>query len=71
MTSQRDPSLVVVQLSGGNDAMNTVVPYTDGIYHDSRSANHLTENDLIDHQRHVGLAPRHGYRRVKDVRSKA
>ena len=38
MISQRDPSLVVVQLSGGNDAMNTVVPYTDGIYHDSRSA---------------------------------
>ena len=29
-------SLVVVQLSGGNDALNTVVPYNDGHYFDHR-----------------------------------
>ena len=29
-------SLVVVQLSGGNDAMNTVVPFNDGLYFDHR-----------------------------------
>ena len=29
-----DPALVVVQLTGGNDYMNTVVPYGDGRYYD-------------------------------------
>ena len=48
MTSQRDLSWVVVQLTGGNDAMNTVAPYTNGVYRDSRSAIRLTKDDLID-----------------------
>ena len=26
----KDPVLVVIQLSGGNDFMNTVIPYTEG-----------------------------------------
>ena len=30
------PVLVVVQLSGGNDFMNTVIPYTNSTYYDSR-----------------------------------
>ena len=29
-------ALVVVQLSGGNDTLNTVVPYNDGLYYDFR-----------------------------------
>lgn len=33
---RKDPVLVVVQLSGGNDFMNTVIPYSSGIYHDVR-----------------------------------
>ena len=32
----KDPVLVIVQLSGGNDFMNTLIPYTAGVYHDSR-----------------------------------
>ena len=32
----RQPVLVVVQLSGGNDFMNTVVPFMNGVYYDSR-----------------------------------
>ena len=28
--------LVVVQLSGGNDGLNTIVPYADDAYHRSR-----------------------------------
>ena len=57
VTADRKPSLVVIQLSGGNDAMNTVVPYTNGIYHDSRKAIHLTEADVLDLNGTIGLHP--------------
>ena len=37
MTStNKDPILLVVQLTGGNDYINTVIPYQDPLYHDSR-----------------------------------
>jgi len=34
--STKDPVLVVVQLSGGNDYLNTIIPYNDGLYQDYR-----------------------------------
>jgi uncharacterized protein (DUF1501 family) len=58
--AERKPSLVVIQLSGVNDAMNTVVPYTNGIYHDSRKAIHLTEENIIDLNGTLGLSPSMG-----------
>ena len=36
-SGQKDPVLVVVQLSGGNDFLNTVIPFTNGIYYDVRN----------------------------------
>ena len=35
-TSKKDPVLVVMQLSGGNDYLNCVVPYTNSLYYDNR-----------------------------------
>ena len=58
--AERKPSLIVIQLSGGNDALNTVVPYTNGIYHDSRKAIHLTEENVIDLNGTLGLNPSMG-----------
>ena len=40
-------TLVVVQLTGGNDFMNTVVPYTNGHYYDSRKTIVLGESDVL------------------------
>src|SRR2546423_14202013 len=31
-----DRVLVLVQLAGGNDGLNTVIPFQDGAYHDAR-----------------------------------
>ena len=28
----KDPVLVVLQLTGGNDYLNTVIPYNNGLY---------------------------------------
>ena len=36
-TANKPPSLVVLHLTGGNDYMNSVIPYTDPNYYDSRT----------------------------------
>lgn len=44
---KKDPVLVIVQLSGGNDFMNTVIPFTEGIYHDSRPLVGISEDKVL------------------------
>src|SRR5688572_27854977 len=39
--------LVVLQLDGGNDGLNTVVPYTDAEYHKQRRQLHLTKDQVL------------------------
>lgn len=46
-SSNKDPILVVVQLSGGNDFMNTVVPYNDSHYRDWRPSLGVAEEDIL------------------------
>jgi uncharacterized protein (DUF1501 family) len=48
-TTQRDkpPVLVVVQLSGGNDFMNTLIPFTQGIYYDTRPTVGIPEGEVL------------------------
>jgi uncharacterized protein (DUF1501 family) len=39
--------LVIVQLSGGNDGLNTIVPFTNDIYYENRQGISIPKNDLI------------------------
>lgn len=44
---KKDPVLVVVQLSGGNDYLNTVIPYTDSLYHEFRPTVGVPESEVL------------------------
>lgn len=45
--NRRLPVLVVVQLSGGNDFMNTVIPYTNPIYYDNRPLVGIPQDQVL------------------------
>ena len=54
---ERLPVLVCVQLSGGNDFMNTVIPYGDGHYYDFRRATRIEPEDVLQIDGHFGFHP--------------
>ena len=43
----KDRVLVVVELKGGNDFMNTIIPYTSGVYYDSRPVVGLKAEEML------------------------
>jgi uncharacterized protein (DUF1501 family) len=50
--------LVVLQLAGGNDGLNTVVPYADDAYHRARPRLALPHEQILMIDHHVGLNPK-------------
>ena len=46
-SENKRPVLVVVQLSGGNDFMNTVIPYTSPVYYDNRPRVSIPQEQVI------------------------
>ena len=58
MTStKKDPVIVVRQMSGGNDYLNTTIPYADGIYRDSRPVVGVPEDRVIKIDDQIGFHP--------------
>jgi uncharacterized protein (DUF1501 family) len=55
--TKKDPVLVVVQLTGGNDFMNTLIPYTEGLYHDSRPTVGISEDRVLKMDGKLGFHP--------------
>lgn len=55
--TQKDPVFVVVQLSGGNDFMNTLVPYSNSAYYDNRKFLNISEEDVLPLDGTLGWHP--------------
>jgi len=59
-TTKREKSLIVIQLSGGNDYLNTVIPYSEGKYYEYRSTVNIPQNKVIPIDDHYGFNPSMG-----------
>ena len=58
MTStHQDPVLVVIQVTGGNDYMNTVIPYADPLYQDNRPTVGVPADEVLPIDERFGFNP--------------
>jgi uncharacterized protein (DUF1501 family) len=56
-TPGRKRALVVVQLGGGNDGLNTVIPYSNDLYYQARPTISVPKSDVLHLSDEVGLNP--------------
>ncbi len=56
-TKQEDRVLVVVQMTGGNDFMNTIVPYNSGHYYDARKKIVINQDQVLPINDQLGINP--------------
>ena len=57
VSTVKDPVLAVISLSGGNDGMNTVIPFTNPHYRDYRASLGIPEDQIIPISDQLGLHP--------------
>jgi len=57
MKPSGDTVFVVCQFSGGNDGLNTVVPYADATYYQLRPTIGIPQDQVIHLDEHMGLHP--------------
>jgi uncharacterized protein (DUF1501 family) len=57
VSTQKDPVLAVLSLSGGNDGLNTVIPRNNGLYRDFRPTLAVPEDQIIPLTDELGLHP--------------
>ena len=60
MVTSKEKSLVVMQLSGGNDYLNTVIPYGDDEYYDFRKTVHIAQDSVLPIDSTYGFNPHLG-----------
>jgi uncharacterized protein (DUF1501 family) len=53
----KDTVLVVIEMNGGNDGLNTVIPYEDDAYHKARKTLRLTKEQVVRLNDQLGLNP--------------
>jgi uncharacterized protein (DUF1501 family) len=54
-TGKDDTVLVVLEMGGGNDGLNTAIPFADDLYHKARPTLRLTKKDTLPVKDHLGL----------------
>jgi len=59
-TTKKDPVLVVLQLTGANDYLNTVIPYTNPFYRDNRPKIGIPANQVLPIDDQLGFHPAMG-----------
>lgn len=55
-----DKTLVIIQLSGGNDGLNTVVPYRNDLYYKARPSIGIKQDKVLKLNDEIGLNPSMG-----------
>lgn len=55
--AQNDKILVIIQLSGGNDGLNTIVPYYNDIYYQSRPSIAIPKDKVLKINDELGFNP--------------
>jgi uncharacterized protein (DUF1501 family) len=58
VTGKDGTILVVLQMAGGNDGLNMVVPYADDAYHVARPRLRLAPDQVLKIDHHIGLNPK-------------
>jgi uncharacterized protein (DUF1501 family) len=53
--TQKDPVIVVLQLTGGNDYLNTVIPYNNPLYKDNRKSVGIGDNQILQLDKDFGF----------------
>ncbi|MBN2292390.1 MAG: DUF1501 domain-containing protein [Pirellulales bacterium] len=62
-----DKVLVIVELAGGNDGLNSIIPFEDDIYGRSRTTLRLTRKEVLKINDQLGFHPAlKGFRRIFD-----
>ena len=57
VSTKKDPVLAVVSLSGGNDGLNTVIPFNDPHYRDYRPTLGIPEDQIVPFTDELGFHP--------------
>ena len=59
-TTKKDPAVVILQLTGANDYLNTIIPYTNGHYWDNRPRVNIPEDQVMPIDDELAFNPNMG-----------
>ena len=57
VSTNKERSLVVIELNGGNDALNTLVPFNNGLYYDNRPGIGIPPEEVLPLDGEYGFNP--------------